>query len=114
MKVNRNIHKISVLGTDYAIAWDTPSNDPKLSTLNGYCDFTSKKIVIDKDLNADVYTVQDPEQCLMRILRHEIIHAFAYESGLNDNSWANNEEAIDWIALQFDKLTNAFDAFAAY
>lgn len=50
-----------------------------------------------------------------RILRHEIIHAFFNESGLQDDSsnidcgWAVNEEMVDWIAIQFPKMVKAFE-----
>ena len=42
------------------------------------------------------------------VKRHELIHAFLYESGLDACSWANNEEMVDWIAIQFPKLFKAF------
>ena len=46
-------------------------------------------------------------------LRHEIIHAFAYESGLWGDSegtlaWAQNEEMTDWLAIQFPKMEKVF------
>ena len=38
-------------------------------------------------------------------LRHEIVHAFLFESGLAENSeWAYNEEMVDWIAKQGPKI----------
>ena len=41
--------------------------------------------------------------------RHEIIHAFLFESGLAENSsWAQNEEMVDFFAIQFPKLVEAF------
>ena len=49
-----------------------------------------------------------------QILRHEIIHAFLSESGLEASgnsfggSWAQNEEMVDWIAIQAPKLFAAF------
>ena len=44
------------------------------------------------------------------MLRHEIVHAFLYESGLDVSSeWARNEEIVDWIALQTPKLQKAFE-----
>ena len=43
--------------------------------------------------------------------RHEIIHAFLFESGLAENSsWAQNEEMVDFFAIQFSKLVEAFKA----
>lgn len=45
-------------------------------------------------------------------LRHEIIHAFFYESGLDTSSlryeaWARNEEMVDFFAIQFPKIIKA-------
>ena len=43
------------------------------------------------------------------IIRHELIHAFLYESGLDVNSkWGTDETLVDWIALQFPKMEKAF------
>jgi len=44
-----------------------------------------------------------------KIARHEIVHAFLYESGLDCNSlkqynWAENEEMVDWFAIQGPKI----------
>lgn len=46
-------------------------------------------------------------------LRHEIIHAFLYESGLNENSepceaWGTNEEMVEWLAVQGPKIYQAW------
>ena len=48
-----------------------------------------------------------------KVLRHEIIHAFLYESGLSCNSqettaWAANEEMVDWFAIQGPKIVRAW------
>ena len=47
---------------------------------------------------------------IKQVLRHEIIHAYLYESGLGENSnspripWARNEEIVDWFARQGQKI----------
>lgn len=56
---------------------------------------------------------KDTKHDLPATLRHEIIHAFLFESGLwvNSNSvecWAMNEEMIDWIAIQYPKISKVF------
>ena len=46
-----------------------------------------------------------------KTLRHELVHAFLYESGLFNNTnsdWAKNEEVVDWIAIQFEKMLKVF------
>ena len=42
------------------------------------------------------------------ILRHELIHAFLVESGLNRNCGWHNEEMVDWLAIQFNKIKDIF------
>lgn len=47
----------------------------------------------------------------MRVLRHEILHAFIFECGLDtENSWARNEEMIEFFALQSYKIATVFSA----
>ena len=41
------------------------------------------------------------------VLRHEIIHAFFIESGLED--YNSNEQLVNWIAIQFPKMIKAFE-----
>lgn len=47
-------------------------------------------------------------------LRHEVIHAFLNESGLQwnsfapENAWAKNEEMVDWIAIQAPKIFKVY------
>ena len=41
-----------------------------------------------------------------KVFRHEILHAFLYESGLC--YLENNEIVVDWIASQYPKLKKTF------
>ena len=47
-------------------------------------------------------------------LRHEIVHAFFDESGLTESSntvetpWARNEEMVEWISIQGEKIYKAW------
>lgn len=110
--------KVNVLGTKYRIIEKLDGIDPKLKENDGYCDTSIKEIVllIHPD---DVMNKGDMRQVRKSILRHEIIHAFLYESGLEvsactlDDSWATNEEMVDWIALQFPKIFKAFKRVGA-
>ena len=63
-------------------------------------------------------TVEDLTAYQRKVLRHEIVHAFLYECGLANNSngvdaWAYNEEMIDWVAIQHNKLHAAFEKAGA-
>lgn len=101
--------KIKVLGTEYEIIKNAKESEyPILKRADGYTDSTIKKIVI-KNMEKDEDSVDDLEKYTNKVLRHEIIHAFMYESGLDGESiYARNEELIDWIAIQFEKMLGVF------
>lgn len=99
---------VNILGTDYKIIVSDDSKDVKLKSLSGYCDDTSHKIVVS-DIEYDELSKENLTVWQKKVIRHEIVHAFLSESGLANNSdWANNEEMIDWIAMQGLKLYDAW------
>ena len=101
--------KVSVLGTEYEISQKTSSEDVLLETRDGYCDPSIKKIVI-AEIKPEPGNKADVESLKKRIARHELMHAFMYESGLDINSeWGTDETLMDWIALQFPKIKKAFE-----
>lgn len=102
---------VTVLGVDYEVLKDKTDADFqqfKDGSLDGFTDSTVKKIVIRKAVD-DTQNMCDMKAYQKSVLRHEIIHAFLYESGLDSCSdWATNEEIVDWIAIQFPKLLASF------
>lgn len=108
---------VNILGTEYAITLDVdPESNKYLNENFGYCDMHSKKIVCADLLKIEGWKDETEEvrnKQRKATLRHEIIHGFLCESGLWGSSvpicaWAINEEMIDWIALQFPKILEAF------
>jgi hypothetical protein len=100
--------KVNVLGVNYTIEFKTEKEYLALRTCDAFCDTTVKKIIIKK-IERDENTIEDLNEYYKKVIRHELIHAFIYESGLDENStWATNEEMVAWISIQFDKLNNAF------
>lgn len=97
---------IDVLGTDYEVRLVADTEDPKLKDdyIDGYCDCTTKVIAVKVNQEEDSNTLEDLNVYRDKVLKHEIVHAFMNESGLRENSWACNEEIVDWIAIQFDKM----------
>lgn len=106
--------KIKVLGTEYTIHKRTSAKDKYLEKVDGYCDYSTKEIVIvNKEPKKELGELGNFKRIENRILRHELIHAFIYESGLWCNTygidrWAENEEMVDWIAIQFPKIAQVF------
>lgn len=102
--------KVNILGTIYTIYEKTSEEDKHLLTCDGYCDKTTKKIVVTKERYGNF---EDFDMYFKHIKRHEIIHAFLHESGLLDNwehptKWGQDETAVDWLAWQFPKIYEAF------
>lgn len=103
---------INILGTPYEVIEQSPEENPKLEEACGICEQYSKKIILADYLREpkDKMTVEYPEEFRKKVLRHEIIHAFLGESGLRgESSWAEDEEMIDWLAIQFEKIYKAFE-----
>ena len=109
--------KVNILGTTYKVELKVPCGKDKHLTGNfGYTDFHGKRIVV-----ADVNTIPGWEEATKEsardvyagTVRHEVIHAYLMESGLDGSSngvdcWARNEEMVDWFAIQFPKLAKTF------
>ena len=58
--------------------------------------------------------MQNMKEYRKKVLRHEIVHAFLYESGMWCNSgasdaWGTDETIVDWIAIQSPKIFKAFE-----
>ena len=99
---------VDVLGTKYEIIQSDKLKDNTLEQHDGYCDFTTKKIVIDTFKHFPG-CVEDLDKYRKQVIRHELVHAFLFESGLDSSSWGNNEEIVDWIAIQSIKLFDVFN-----
>ena len=111
--------KVKILGTSYTLRRVNFGEDEFMERMKfgGYCDATAKEIVV---LNIGTLPdfANDPKEVIERkekeTLRHEIIHAFFNESGLQWNSlpveqaWAKNEEMVDWFAIQFPKILKVY------
>lgn len=101
--------KVNVLGAEYSIyEVDCDLSD---SSTWGECFFNCKEIYIRvKPKENDKVSLD----FLRATLRHEIIRAFLHESGLSfcglipDIPWPYNEEAIDWLVIQGDKICTAW------
>ena len=66
----------------------------------------------------NVNEVGDFDELMRKQLRHEIIHAFLAESGLQSNyehykQFGHEETIVDWVAIQFPKMIKAFQSVNA-
>lgn len=97
---------VNIMGEPWTITFKTKEEDPHLVECDAYCDYTIKTIVIEW-YEWDGMNYNNMAEYTGKVIRHEMVHAMLYESGLDKNSlkeWARNEEMVDWIAIQLEKL----------
>ena len=104
---------VNILGVEYTIEKVEKTDDVVLQENDAYVDTSLKKIIIE-NFHSEIGSKGNLEYYEKQVIRHEIIHAFMFESGLDCNSlttecaWAINEEMIDWFAIQSPKIYKAF------
>lgn len=108
--------KVNILGSEWSVKFGNEKEYPNLAEMDGYTDLSTREIVVD-DMEASQGQIRakaDLESYQKQVVRHEIIHAFLLESGLDSNSnsadsWAVNEEMVDWFAIQSPKIFKLFN-----
>jgi hypothetical protein len=90
--------KVMILGTEYTII-PMQADDERKEDVGGFIHRYEPIIIID-------YTLDKEE--IKHVLRHEIIHAFKYESGLRNMEVQNDEQQVDWMAIQFNKIMKVY------
>lgn len=103
--------KISILGTEYTVFEEKERDNKIFKDCDGYCDTSIKEIhiCIEDEDEKDINSLQNQEYYKLRVLRHEIIHAFLYESGLSDI--CKNEKIVEYFAIQLPKINKVIEEF---
>ena len=109
--------KISVMGSEFEIIYTTEEEDPTIKGKSGVCYSLLQKIKIDQYIYLDDAdgSVAEAEKAskllsLLAILRHEIIHAFFFQSGLDTQcSFAVDEMLIDWLSLKMPEIVDVMN-----
>lgn len=97
---------VDILGEKYTVETHTEYDDEKLIGRNGYCDNISKTIVVD---NLSEYADAEKTHVRNHVLRHECIHAFLNESGLQEQCEWVTEECVDFFSIQYPKMKRIFE-----
>ena len=109
---------VMILGVPWKIQVLTHEEEPSFKSdhCDGLCYLNGRTIKILNSVSAYKDESQEFHDDYMReVLRHEIVHAFLYESGLGSSSikypapWAKNEEMVDWFAHQGQKIYEAWE-----
>lgn len=105
---------VNILGTDYEIYMNVPTTaDKTLERCEGYCDKTTKRLVIGKLGNE--CNLGEPMEYIKYVVRHEVIHAFLFESGIGgDTVWdidgqEHPEHMVEWFGMQFPKIAAVYE-----
>lgn len=104
--------RVKILGSDWLLITEKENDEYKEKQADGWCDYTTRTMHIGL-FEKDKTTLDRLDVYSKKVARHEIIHAFLYESGLAECSckaqnWALNEEMVDWLAQQITKIYNVF------
>ena len=95
--------EINILGTKYSYKEDDLSN-PELAEADGICDRYDKEIIVRKKEFIDGKTEQARNYRFNHVLRHELVHAFAQECGVQ---YGEDEALVDWIAAIIPRVNAA-------
>ena len=108
--------KVNILGSEWSVKFGNEEAYPNLTNVDGYTDLSIREIVVDdmKASQGQIGAKTNLGHYQKQVVRHEIIHAFLLESGLDSNSheaesWATNEEMVDWFAIQSPKIFKVFN-----
>lgn len=111
---------VNVLGTIYTIEVHDYKDDVAFEKngIDGYCEQGTHRIIIGNLASFPNWSYESNEfvdASMKHTLRHEIIHAFFNESGLQDSAdrianeaWSKHEEMVDWWAIQGVKVYQAW------
>ena len=103
---------LTILGEKWTLKFVHEQDDKYLKNADGYTDKTTRKIVV-LGYPPEDSEPEDWESYLKKCIRHEIIHAYLFESGLAENfhhqEFGHDETMIDFIAIQFPKILQTFE-----
>lgn len=96
---------VDILGTKWAVVSENFGN----KDFDGLTDFTTRTIKVRND---NVQEFDNFKELYKRTVRHEVLHAFMIESGLDSNfnhpEYGHDETFVDWVAIQFPKILVAY------
>ena len=95
--------KLYILGQPYEVVGPEDVNNPtKLEGVDGLAELYAKKLVVDLGAMGNPQNYENEEGYYMRVLRHEMVHAFMHECGLSN--YAKDEQLTEFLAQQLDKM----------
>lgn len=97
--------KVNILGTDYDIL--IQNDNPKMKDSDGFCEWVAKKIIITDSYRNDEDVLENIDEYIHKVIRHEAFHALFAEMGIK--KWMQDEELVDMLAMQYPKIRKIMD-----
>lgn len=96
---------VNILGTEYTYKEDD-LNNPDLAVNDGYCRIYDKQICVRHV--GYMAGISDATKLNRKahVIRHELVHAFAQECGVQ---YRDNEALVDWIAHIIPLVNKAYE-----
>lgn len=98
---------VSILGAVWTVRSATETEEPRLEGVNGFTDWTTRTICLEKNTQGNIGSIKT---YMNQVIRHEVVHAFMYESGLGDSfehkDYGQEETIVDWFAFQMGNILN--------
>jgi accessory colonization factor AcfC len=99
---------VDVMGAKWTLVERTREEDRRLDGNDGYCDWTTKQIVLARDIGG---AMNDLDSCARQVKRREIVHAFLKECGLSEHSCEaqpQSDALVDWFATVGPRIYRAW------
>ena len=98
---------VRILGAVWTVRSATEAEEPRLEGVNGFTDWTTRTICLEKNTHGNLGSI---ETYMNKVIKHEVVHAFMFESGLGDSfehkDYGQEETIVDWFAFQMGKIVN--------
>ena len=99
--------KVNILGSEWTVRSATESEEPRLVGISGFTDWTTRTICLDINTNGNIGSIKT---YMNQVIKHEVVHAFMFESGLGDafehKDFGQEETIVDWFAFQMGNILN--------
>lgn len=98
---------VRILGAVWTVRSATETEEPRLEGVNGFTDWTTRTICLEKNTQGNLGCIKT---YMNQVIKHEVIHAFMFESGLGDSfehkDYGQEETIVDWFAFQMGNIMN--------
>ena len=108
-------NKIRVMGETWILKEGSEEEFPALDSVDGYTDTSTRTIVVSQMLEhqSEPTAKEKLSEYKKTVIRHEIIHAFLYESGLENSSAGcrrKNSDSLQESVMEWKRSPRYYEA----